>query len=302
MMATPNDTRFATVLAGSLAFLAPNDLCLSTASAAEPTTIEELVMYGVPQESQELFRYEFGSDEFSTIGVVTDQFGREVVDLKGLAYIPSGPDKGIYGASEESPFMGHLLKIDALTADATLYSQDMGAGKVSGMVAYLSGGKWYLLTADYGNDLYRIDPATGIGTFLYALKNRYQGLAIDGNGLVYGTTGGGDIWELDLPDLLSGDSSAEAPLGNHGYGGIEALEFAFGMSEPRVEVTGLNNQWVKDGLLFSYGQGNGLLIVNPETGAAIPYPCSIPSLDLEGVVFMPENADRWGMITVNAHD
>ncbi len=45
-----------------------------------------------------------------------------------------------------------------------------------------------------------------------------------------------------------------------------------------------------------------MLIVNPETGAAIPYPCSMPSLDLEGIVFLPENADGWGQITVNACD
>jgi hypothetical protein len=74
------------------------------------------------------------------------------------------------------------------------------------------------------------------------------------------------------------------------------------MSEPRVEAMGLNSQWVKDGLLLTYGQGTGLLIVNPKSGAAIPYPCSIPSLDLEGIVFLPENADGWGQITVNAHD
>ena len=202
--------RLVAVFAGLLAFLAPIDLGLSTASAADPTTITDLVMYGVPQESQELFRYEFGTDTYSTIGVVTDQFGRTVVDLKGLAYIPSGPDKGLYGASEESPFMDHLVKIDGLTADATLYSQDWGAGKISGMVAYQSGGNWYLLTADYGNDLYRIDPATGVGTFLCTLKNKYQGLAVDGNELVFGTTGDGAIWAIDLPARIT-DPSAEWP-------------------------------------------------------------------------------------------
>jgi hypothetical protein len=295
-------SRSIATVAVSLAFLAPNGLSRSTDAASEPTTIEELVMYGVPQESQELFRYEFGSDTFSAIGVVTDQLGRTVVDLKGLAYIPWGPDKGIYGASEEDPFMDHLIKINAMTAEATLYSQNMGVGKVSGMVAYESGGHWYLLTADYDNELYGTDPATGVATHLCTLKNRYQGLAIDGNGLVFGTTGGGEIWSINVADLMAGDTSAEQPVGSHGNGGIEALEFAFGMSEPRVEAMGLNSQWVKDGLLLTYGQGTGLLIVNPKSGAAIPYPCSIPSLDLEGIVFLPENADGWGQITVNAHD
>ena len=293
--------RLVAVFAGLLAFLAPIDLGLSTASAADPTTITDLVMYGVPQESQELFRYEFGTDTYSTIGVVTDQFGRTVVDLKGLAYIPSGPDKGLYGASEESPFMDHLVKIDGLTADATLYSQDWGAGKISGMVAYQSGGNWYLLTADYGNDLYRIDPATGVGTFLCTLKNKYQGLAVDGNELVFGTTGDGAIWAIDLPARIT-DPSAEWLVGSHGSGGMEALEFAFGMSEARVEALGLADQWVENGLLLTYGQGTDIRIVNPATGDAIPYPCSMPSLDLEGIVFMPVFADGWGQVTVNACD
>ena len=281
----------------SVAFL------LSTASAAGQTTIEDLVVYGVPQESQELFRYDFASDTFSTIGVVTDQYGRTVVDLKCLAYIPSGPDKGIYGASEEAPFEGYLIKIDPLTAEATLRDQPMGwDNRVSGMVAFESGGQWLLLATEKDKDLFSIDPATGVGTYLCELKQWYDGLAMDANGLVFGATGGGEIWAIDLPARLGGDVDAEWKVGQHGNGGIEALEFAFGMTEARVEVLGLGDEWVENGLLLTYGQGRGLLIVNPATGAVIPYPCSMPSLDLEGIVFLPENADGWGMITTNACD
>ena len=298
-------TRLVALIAGSLSVLAPAMTGLSTACATDSTTIEDLVVYGVPQESQELFRYDFGSDTFSTIGVVIDQFGRTVKDLKGLSYIPSGPDKGIYGASEEDPFMDYLIKIDGLTADATLYSQAMGTGKISGMVAFESGGEWYLLTADYNNELYSIDPTTGIGTFLCPLKNRYQGLAVDANGLVFATTGGGAIWAINVPARVGGDSNAEWQVGSHGNGGIEALEFAFGIDEPRIspaDLPGIGDPWVENGMLFTYGQGSGLFIVNPTTGEAIPYPTSMPNLDLEGLVFLPENADGWGMITVNACD
>ena len=89
-------------------------------------------------------------------------------------------------------------------------------------------------------------------------------------------------------------------MGEHGNGGIEALEFAFGIDEPRIspaDLAGIGEPWVENGMLFTYGQGSGLLIVNPATGAAIPYPSSMPSLDLEGIVFLPKNADGWGQIT-----
>ncbi len=297
--------RLVTVFSGSLAFLAPIELSLSTASAAEQTTIEDLVMYGVPQESQELFRYDFGSDTFSTIGVVIDQYGRTVVDLKALVHVPFGPDKGFYGASEESPFEGYLIKIDPLTAAATLYDQPMGwSNRVSGMVAYQSGGKWLILATEKGKDLFSIDPATGVGTYLCTLKEWYNGLAMDATGRVFGAKDG-EVWAIDLPARIAGDLDAEWKIGQHGNGGIEALEFAFGIDEPRISpanLAGIGDPWVENGMLFTYGQGSGLLIVNPATGAAIPYPTSMPSLDLEGIVFLPENADGWGQITVSACD
>ena len=81
MSSGPFTTRFVTAVAASLAFLALSVLSLSTASAADPTTIEELVMYGVPQESQELFRYEFGSDTFSTVGNGPE----DICDLSGIS-------------------------------------------------------------------------------------------------------------------------------------------------------------------------------------------------------------------------
>jgi hypothetical protein len=301
----------AVAFAGCVAFLAPFELSFSTASAAEPTKVEDLVMYGVPQESQELFRYDFGSDTFSAIGVVTDLYGRTVVDLKSLTYVPSGPDKGLYGASEESPFEGYLIKIDPLTADATVYDgQPMGwSNRVSGMTAIQDPltGKWLLLATEKDKDLFTVDPATGVGTYLCTLKEWYNGLAMDATGLVFGAKGNGELWAIDVARVMSGDVDGEWKVGQHGNGGIEALEFAFGIDEPRVRVSpaklpGIGNPWVENGMLFTYGQGSGLLIVNPNTGAAIPYPCSMPSLDLEGIAFLPENADGWGQITVNACD
>ncbi len=84
MFSRPLTSRLAAAFAGSFACLAPFALGLSTADAVDPTKVEDLVVYGVPQESQELFRFDFGSDTYTTLGVVTDQYGRTVVDLKSL--------------------------------------------------------------------------------------------------------------------------------------------------------------------------------------------------------------------------
>ncbi len=160
---------------------------------------------------------------------------------------------------------------------------------------------WLLLATDRNENLFTIVPATGVGTYLCTLKEWYNGLAMDANGLVFGAKGE-ELWAIDLPARLAGDVDAEWKVGQHGNGGIEALEFAFGMDEARVDALGLGDEWVENGLLLTYGQGVGLLIVNPETGAAIPYPTSLPSLDLEGIVILPENADGWGLLTTNACD
>ena len=200
MFSERSTTRLAMAFAGSLLYLAPIELGLSTAYADEPTTtIEDLVVYGVPQGSQELFRYEFGSDTFSTLGVVTDQFGRTVKDLKALACIPSGPDKGFYGASEEDPFQDYLIKIDPVTADATLSATPGGwSTMISGMVAIQSDGEWLLLAADWNRNLYTIVPATGVATYQCTLTGQYQGLAMDAEGIVFGATGNGELWAIEL--------------------------------------------------------------------------------------------------------
>ncbi|MHC4414898.1 MAG: hypothetical protein ACYS0G_06415 [Planctomycetota bacterium] len=144
--------------------------------------------------------------------------------------------------------------------------------------------RWLLLATEKGHDLFTINPATGVGTYLCTLKMWYNGLAIDANGLVFGAKGDGALWAIDVPARIAGDMDAEWEVGQHGNGGIEALEFAFGVNEARVEALGLDDEWIGIGLLFTYSEGNGFLIVNPATGAAIPYPCSMPSLDLEGIV------------------
>ncbi len=277
---------------------------LSTADAAKPpktpTSIEDLVAYGIAHETNELFRYDFGSDTFATIGVVSDQNGKTVKEPTSLAYIPVGPDKGLYCAGGDAP-SGYLVKIDPLTADATVYDQKIGWDKATGMVAVWSGNKWLLL-ANSDKDLIVIDPRTGVGTYQCTLTNKYKALARDADGLVYGVKGN-ELWAIDLARRVSGDTSAEWKVGVGAFGKVEALEFAFGIGEARVDPSGLvGPEWVVKGMLLGFSENTALIVVNPTTGESIEYPCSFATLDFEGLVFLPENADGWGQITVNACD
>ena len=82
-------TQTPAAFAAILAFLAPIGLGLSTAYADEPTTtIEDLVLYGVPQDSQELFRFDFGSDTSSSIGTVNDAIATQ--------RLPTGEEKPVF--------------------------------------------------------------------------------------------------------------------------------------------------------------------------------------------------------------
>ena len=297
-------TRFTVASAACVAFLAPIDLGLSTADAAPPqqkeTSIEDLVAYGTAHETNELFRYDFGSDTFATIGVVKDQYGRIVDEPTSLAYIPIGPETGLYCAGGDAP-NGYLAKIDPLTAKATVYDQKIGWDKATGMVALWSANKWLLLAVS-GNDLIVIDPRTGVGTYRCTLTNKYKALALDSSGLAYGVLGK-DLWAIDLDARISGDTGAEWKVGTGSFGNVEAMEFAFGIGEARIDPSGLvGDTWVVKGLLLGFSENTALIVINPETGESVEYPCSFATLDFEGLVFLPENADGWGMLTVNACD
>jgi hypothetical protein len=290
------------VFAGCLAFLAP--CALNLATAADDGTPIELVAYGNAHETNELFRYDFASDTFSTVGVVTDQSGKVVDEPTALAYIPQGPLKGLYCAGDNG---GYLFKIDPLTADATKSSQTIGWNKVMGMTAFWAGSDWLLLANDNNKDLITIDPATGVGTFRCKLTNKYKALAMDHAGFAYGVEGA-NLWAIDLAQRISGDTSAEWKVGSGSFSKVEALEFAYadfsaGDEEDVIPGLGLGGGgWFDKGLLLGFSENTALIVVNPSTGASVEYPCSFATLDFEGLVFLDANWDGWGQITVNAHD
>ena len=88
---------------------------------------DALVVYAIDGDAYELVRYNFDTDIYVRVGVVTDQNGNVVTDIEGLAMIPHGPFKGLYGTAT---FYGilppRLVKINALDATALLYPAVIG--------------------------------------------------------------------------------------------------------------------------------------------------------------------------------
>ena len=90
------------IAAGAIVALTPRPTALHAAGGGDPpqlTVIDEVIMYGIDADTYELLRYNFDTDEFIRIGVVTDQNGNVVTDVEGLAMIPHGPHKGLYGTA-----------------------------------------------------------------------------------------------------------------------------------------------------------------------------------------------------------
>jgi hypothetical protein len=109
----------------------------SVALAETPVTVlDEVVMYAIDSGTHELVRYEFETDTFSRIGVVSDRFGNVVTDIEGLAFVRHGPFKGLYAAAnyyESQP--SRLVKISPLDAMATPLPLTIGFGRIEGLVS-----------------------------------------------------------------------------------------------------------------------------------------------------------------------
>ena len=78
----------------SLALAGMLTLGVSAAFAETPVTLlEEVVMYAIDSDTNELVRYDFGTDTLTRIGVVSDRFGNVITDVEALAYVRHGPFK-----------------------------------------------------------------------------------------------------------------------------------------------------------------------------------------------------------------
>ncbi len=106
------------------------------------------------------------------------------------------------------------------------------------------------------------------------------------------------LYSIDLA------TQTETHIGDHGWTKTEALEFAFGDTDPVVEVPGVPDPaWTASGTLFSFDDNSdSLLVVNPNDGQAFEYLSSFTAIDCEGIEFMSVNNDPFGKIMVDPHD
>ncbi len=278
------------------------------AASAEPKTdITELVMYGIDADTYELLRYTFHDDNYTRIGKVTDENDNVVEDVESLCYIPSGPYKGFYGGAnfyEETP--SRLVKINAMDARGVMLPQAVGFAKIEGMVAVLDGGtgEWFILATtqgEYYDDgdtegdpcLIRINPATGRGTKIRETAENFEGLAMGLDGTVLGTYED-ELYEIDL---ASGNDNRTSS--GHDLGKTEALEWAFGDAGALgINTDGLcPGSWTTNGILFGFSDDeDALLIMDPDSGDAVKYPCSFATVDCEGLVFTTRIRDAFGEV------
>ncbi|MHC4081007.1 MAG: hypothetical protein ACYS15_08165 [Planctomycetota bacterium] len=122
---------------------------------ADPTSLVEVVMYGIDDDTHELIRYSFRTDEPDVIGEVHDENGGDIVeDIESLGFIPNGPHKGLYGVTNyDGSSASKLVKFDVLEASVTLYPVDVGFGNVEGMVSSRNPetGEWFLYATQAGD-------------------------------------------------------------------------------------------------------------------------------------------------------
>jgi hypothetical protein len=273
------------------------------------TQIEEVIMYGINAGTHELLRYEFGTDSYMPIGVVKDQNENVVTDIEGLALIPHGPHKGLYGtANYYGRWPSRLVKISGLDAKSQVYPANIGFEKVEGLVAAQNPDtlKWSLLgvAKNPNPSLIMIDPATGTGSLITETDNRYLGLAIESDGTICGVT-------TDPSRLLTIDPEAdeESSVGElDGYTKIEALEYAFGDGEPRIKIAMVGHDvvpdsWTMSGVLFGFANDeDALLIINAQNGQSVQWECSFQTIDCKGLVFTTQTSDPWGPIVNTVGD
>ena len=264
--------------------------------AADPTPLDEVVMYGIDGDTNELLRYAYATDEYTVIGVVTADDGRSLDKAEALTYIPSGPNKGMYAIPEEGDLAGHLIRISPMGATAEVIA-DTGMTEVTGMVARFNTGTgaWEVFVGTRTN-LVAMDPGTGSYVELMTTSDTFECLAltVDDRLLVMADD---KMWELDWT------AGTRTEIGTtDGYKKIEAMEFAFG-NNIEITVPGVTPSWTVDGALLGFDdRENALVVINPNTAEVVTIPCSFAAVDCEGVVMFTERTDPFGTVVATFGD
>ncbi len=293
----------------ALAALMPSPTSVQGAGQGQPpqlTPIDQLVVYAIDAHAFELLRYNFDTDVYVRVGVVTDQNGNVVSDIDSLAMIPHGPFKGLYGTANFYGILpSRLVKISQLDATAFLYPAGIGFRNVEGLVAAEDPDTsvWSLIGASRWSGLITIDPGTGAGSLLMTTEESYRGLSLAPDGTLYGVAGD----ELYTIDLETGEEDEVEDLTDDARYG--ALEHAFGDFEPRIKVPSgggnpvVPDSWTQGGIMFAFNvSDNRLEIVNPGNGKRITWACSLASIDCQGLAFTTRLRDPYWSIVKGSTD
>ncbi len=297
-------------------------LAIAPALAAAPQPVDVLAIYTIDADTEELRRYAFNDDSILTIGRVQTASGTRFEDLETLAYVPAGDGAGMYSVPTRNPSEGRLIRIDPLTATATVVNTTpvvtpptSGGRKVTGMCsAYDSlAGEWYLIaassvratsstTAIETRELVRINPVTGVSTIIATQADlgnglRFEGLGIDANGILWAVS---RTHFFRLPrNTVTGKYSVQV-IGNTGGDKTESLEIAFGDLQPSINVPGVDPTWTTNGVFFVADEQRGpsgqFGILNPATGQFVEYlvggvPSNLLVMDVEGMVILTLSQD-----------
>jgi hypothetical protein len=264
--------------------------CALTATAwgQTGTPLEEVVIYGIDGQTDEMLRYTFDTDTYEVIGVVQTASGEIAYDTENLTWVPSGPAKGMYASPRGSgPLEGYLIRINPFDGSCEPLLDTRPWKDINGMVTLRKDGKWQILCSDYNDqELIWIDPETLTITYAFSYSPELEGLAADGNGNVYGNTDEA-LYAIDLV------AETVTLIGDCGTGKMESLEMGFGDNTPEMQISGIPAAWTVDGVLMGFDDsGDELMIIDPATGNAQPYaPCAFAAADCEGIVVLTNLQD-----------
>ena len=283
-------------LGGAMSTAAPLD---SSSSPPLKTGIEEIVMYGVDSDTNELLRYNFRHDTYQIIAKMIDQNGNPILDVEGAGYIPYGDAQGLYCSPTKGAAMGKLAKIDLLDATCHVFSADVsGNGFLSCVgMKHWSTDEWGLLATNESNELIWVDPLTQTTTTLHTMSRRFEGLALAEDGTLFANTTT-KLFEIDIAN-----SFAEIEIGDHGFGKVESLEMAFGDDGGGIEIPGMDPGWMTNGTLMGFDDNSdAFLIFDPASGIAQQYNCAFATVDCEGIIIFTERLDPRGRILMTTND
>ncbi len=269
-------------------------------------------MYGIDADTHELLRYTFDTNTFIRIGAVIDQNGYVIDHPECLTYVPGGPDRGFYAIPSGKDSTGGpehvLVKINGMDGTAFSYSSNLGFERVLSMVSTYDAvsSKWHIVAycETPSQMLISIDPATGVGTKIMDVGEKYEGLALHVDPTKLWGVEKHSFYEIDL---VTGNETFISDLS--AWERIEAFESAFGDNGPAITIPGVDPTWTQYGALFFYSDSeNELLVLDPTTGDSQIYtpvtnpPCAFITVDCEGLVFFTQFTDPFGKVLVDPHD